>query len=42
MINLLGKAFEPFIQPQQVQYYQAYYQVLWKMFSPEVFPESIG
>ncbi|MFE4105191.1 hypothetical protein [Almyronema epifaneia] len=42
MISLLGKAFEQHIHPQQSQYYQPYYQVLWKMFSPEVFPDTIA
>lgn len=41
MIELLGKAFAGHIEPELNQYYQPYYQALWQMFSPEVFPEAI-
>lgn len=39
MISLLGKAFKQYEPLQGEQYYRPYYEALWTMFSPEVFPE---
>ncbi|MDB9526829.1 hypothetical protein PN498_12590 [Oscillatoria sp. CS-180] len=41
MISLMEKAFIQCVEPEQIKYYQPYHRALWKMFSPEVFPESL-
>jgi len=42
MLTQLGEAFKGHIKPQHIIYYQPYYQALWKMFSPAVFPDEPG
>jgi hypothetical protein len=40
LIYLLGKEVRLHLKPAQAKYYAPYYQALWSMFSPEVFPDS--
>lgn len=40
MIHLLGSDLHLRLKPSQVALFKRYFQALWEMFSPEVFPES--
>ncbi|MGV0026256.1 hypothetical protein [Phormidesmis priestleyi] len=40
LIHLLGVEVRSYLEPAQAQQYALYYQALWSMFSPEVFPDS--
>ncbi|HEY9295634.1 MAG TPA: hypothetical protein VIQ31_04530, partial [Phormidium sp.] len=42
MINLLGKEIDNRLGREQQQLFIPYFQALREMFSPEVFPESLG
>ncbi|KAM3112290.1 hypothetical protein [Phormidesmis sp. 146-33] len=40
LIHLLGAEVRSYLEPSQAKYYAPYYQALWSMFSPEIFPDS--
>ena len=40
MIHMMGTEARSLLDPEQIAFYQPYHQVLWSMFSPNVFPES--
>lgn len=40
LIHLLGVEIRSYLEPQKSAYYTPYYQALWAMFSPQVFPDS--
>jgi Phycobilisome protein len=42
MIHLLGKEISSRLGEKEKKLFQPYFQVLWEMFSPEVFPESLN
>jgi hypothetical protein len=39
LIHMLGTEVRSYLQPEQAKYYTSYYQALWLMFSPDVFPD---
>ncbi|MEO0825639.1 MAG: hypothetical protein AAFW84_15155 [Cyanobacteria bacterium J06635_15] len=41
MINLMAKEFETYANPEDSKYYEPYHNALWRMFSPEVFPDML-
>jgi Phycobilisome protein len=41
MLHLLGKETCNYLVPEQQNIFLPYFQVLWQMFSPEVFPETL-
>jgi hypothetical protein len=42
MIFLIGQAFQTHLAPEQMRTIRPYYQGLWDMFSPEVFPDVVN
>jgi hypothetical protein len=41
MIHLMGIELQRHLKPQQLSLFLPYFQALWEMFSPEVFPDSL-
>jgi hypothetical protein len=41
MLHLMGIELRGRLEPQQVSLFMPYFQALWEMFSPEVFPDSL-
>jgi hypothetical protein len=41
MLHLIGMELKKRLEPQQVSLFMPYFQSLWELFSPEVFPDSL-